>query len=539
MYEKLNLQYFVTVCRSKWNGLSSVRFTDLPDVVFADDRRCLDVLWRVSWPLSSPRPGWFGYMQTLVIGDHPGKSECFFLPLIDMSPSDLTCIYSTLCFVNKEAGKHGVTPVVTFDQPLFWKAQMITFSEKIEFQNMVVRLGMFHTLLSFLGCIGHVMEGSGFRECLEQVYAPNAVTHMLSGKAYARAMRGHELMDAALHAMILADAYDVPWILANLCLDPDAAEASEETDMVSTAPHDEQESGDKNVDDPYLKAVMDIAPIVDEDIIDEPMIIDTETAIRSFGNADLDGVSLLFESLMKKDLSPADIKDNEIIERVASRLTDYKMSLKESGRTSKLWLNYLEMVHILKVGLMAERTGDFNMHLWAVKEMLPYFAACGHYFYAKSARFYFQSMIELRTTKPRIFAAFQSGHHVMRRSGRFWAGISSDLMIEQVLMRSLKSSGGLTRGRGFGEKQRTTWLLSMPACAEISSQLKILTGDDDLTDEPHKETTKARQNRNHNDTRKILSYLLKRSPFNTNSDKIVSISTGKTASDASNVDKVK
>ena len=81
---------------------------------------------------------------------------------------------------------------------------------------MVVRLGMFHTLLSSLQCIGLVVEGSGLRECLEEVYVPNAVTHMLSGKAYARATRDHELMDAALHAMILADAYDVPWVLANL-----------------------------------------------------------------------------------------------------------------------------------------------------------------------------------------------------------------------------------------------------------------------------------------------------------------------------------
>ena len=30
------------------------------------------------------------------------------------------------------------------------------------------------------------------------------------------------------------------------------------------------------------------------------------------------------------------------------------------------------------------------------------------------------------------------------RSDRYWAGISSDMLIEQTLMRSLKTSGGLT-----------------------------------------------------------------------------------------------
>ena len=45
----------------------------------------------------------------------------------------------------------------------------------------------------------------------------------------------------------------------------------------------------------------------------------------------------------------------------------------------------------------------------------------------------------------------KKGFHVIRRSDRFWAGLSSDLVIEQVLMRSVKSSGGLTHGRGMAE----------------------------------------------------------------------------------------
>ena len=41
----------------------------------------------------------------------------------------------------------------------------------------------------------------------------------------------------------------------------------------------------------------------------------------------------------------------------------------------------------------------------------------------------------------------------------YWAGLSTDLVIEQVLMRSIKSTGGLTRGRGMAEIQRLLWLL--------------------------------------------------------------------------------
>ena len=46
-------------------------------------------------------------------------------------------------------------------------------------------------------------------------------------------------------------------------------------------------------------------------------------------------------------------------------------------------------------------------------------------------------------------------------AGLGWAGLSMDPVIEQVLMRSMKISGSLTRGRGKTEQQRCTWLLFM------------------------------------------------------------------------------
>ena len=49
---------------------------------------------------------------------------------------------------------------------------------------------------------------------------------------------------------------------------------------------------------------------------------------------------------------------------------------------------------------------------------------------------------------------FVEGYHSVRRSERLWAGLWTDIVIEQVLMRSLKSRGGLTRGRGMTESVR-------------------------------------------------------------------------------------
>ncbi len=45
------------------------------------------------------------------------------------------------------AQRHGVTPIVTFDQPLWWKALMIieSESEESDLRGIVVHLGGFHT----------------------------------------------------------------------------------------------------------------------------------------------------------------------------------------------------------------------------------------------------------------------------------------------------------------------------------------------------------------------------------------------------------
>ena len=194
------------------HGMSAVTYQKL---LYLKAQNCyanLDVLWKTSIIFGSPRPAWSGMMPFVHQGDHPGKASVMFLPIIDMNPSDSTCIYSTLMFVSEHAQRHGATPILTFDQPLWWKALMIIESEpeKSDLRGIVLRLGGFHTQMSFLGCIGHLMDSSGLQEMLESIYAPNAVVHMLSGKAIARAVRGHFIVDAALNALVLHSGFNAP-----------------------------------------------------------------------------------------------------------------------------------------------------------------------------------------------------------------------------------------------------------------------------------------------------------------------------------------
>lgn len=173
----------------------------------------------------------------------------------------------------------------------------------------------------------------------------------------------------------------------------------------------------------------------------------------------------------------------------------------------------MHMVDILHTFIRAERTGNWKLHLQAVHDMLPYFAAAGHNPYAKSAYLYLQSMYDIQKEHPEVYTSFQGGLHVVQRSDRYWAGLSTDLAIEQVLMHSVKTCGGLTRGRGMSESQHLIWLLSMPACADVNNAMQNLTGVMYHTSHQHKDTTKARQERDFKDTNKLVTYLSQRNPY--------------------------
>jgi len=132
----------------------------------------------------------------------------------------------------------------------------------------------------------------------------------------------------------------------------------------------------------------------------------------------------------------------------------------------------MDMIQIFHKLIRAEPTGDWKLPLQAVSEILIFMAASGHN-YTKSGCIYQHQMCGLQNTHPHLCEQFINGLLIVRRSGRVWAGLFCDLIIEQALMRSLKTSGSLTRGRGMTKQQRVIWLLSRPACAEVNKAILI------------------------------------------------------------------
>ena len=259
------------------------------------------------------------------------------LPIIDLNPNDMSCVYSMLFFIEKEAKKLNIpTACVTFDQPLWLKAVDIVHSAKM---NIVCRLGGFHCIMSFLGSVGHIMDGSGLVEALQCCYGPVATSHMMTGKAVVRAIRGHFSVESALFSFLME-------LVTNPMADGNAAS-------------------------------------LDQDDINELKIVCSE--------------------IMNLNMTLNEEQLPRCLQKLNLVISNCKMALIKENRTARLWFQYMDHIGILKLFITAERTADWHLHLFALTKMLNLFGACGHNNYAKSARLYLQLMQELPRTNVWVY----------------------------------------------------------------------------------------------------------------------------------------
>ena len=165
---------------------------------------------------TTKNPNWSGYMELATKGNtnhqtskgntNHQTSKVITLPFVNLPPSSLDAIYTVLKFAANKCKKYGQqTCFVPFDQPLYVKAvDMVAASANDnDLLSVVVRLGGFHLLMSFMGAVGYIMGMSGLKELWSLIYA---VDKMLNGHAYARALRAHFLTQLAFIIIILRKA---------------------------------------------------------------------------------------------------------------------------------------------------------------------------------------------------------------------------------------------------------------------------------------------------------------------------------------------
>ena len=94
------------------------------------------------------------------------------------------------------------------------------------------------------------------------------------------------------------------------------------------------------------------------------------------------------------------ICEARVIKSIQDRMTKYCDKVRQESRISKLWLQYIDMVELLRKFINAERTGNWQLHLQTLQTMIPYMAAVGHNMHAKSAYLYLVNILKVTTRKP-------------------------------------------------------------------------------------------------------------------------------------------
>lgn len=93
--------------------------------------------------------------------------------------------------------------VVTLDQAVYAKAQDILWRHEPSLRNVVVRLGSFHTSMTFMAVIGKRFSDAGLRDVLteSEIVSSGSVGGVIQGKHYNRAIRVHKTSAEALLCM--------------------------------------------------------------------------------------------------------------------------------------------------------------------------------------------------------------------------------------------------------------------------------------------------------------------------------------------------
>lgn len=133
----------------------------------------------------------------------------------------------------------------------------------------------------------------------------------------------------------------------------------------------------------------------------------------------------------------------------------------------KFWhILSIRMVDLLPMNLITERSESWDMYIYLLSCMLPYFARKDHDNYDRSSYWFLQEM----SLYPQWISM------IICRMEYLLSGVSPDLCIEQTLMASIKRSSGLTREGSLIDVKGLIWALSCSDILSFDMKIKALSG---------------------------------------------------------------
>ena len=141
----------------------------------------------------------------------------------------------------------------------------------------------------------------------------------------------------------------------------------------------------------------------------------------------------------------------------------------------QVFRQYMTMVMDMILFISAVRTGDWLLHLTALKSFTKYFFAYDRLNYARMIPLYLAEMEVLPTSDPELYEEFLTGNWVVNKNQESaFCAVGADNALEH-LNRKMKVSGGLV-GITLNPNARVKFFLIAPELSQLSDQAKSMAG---------------------------------------------------------------
>lgn len=354
--------------------------------------RIKNLIWLLTW-MSNPEDqtiaSWTGFNILIRSNINVVQDTVSYLPTINAPSTEMSTVYEVLTQslnIMETLGLKGI--VCVFDQALYAKAAEIIWKHD-KFQNIILRMGTFHTICNFLSIMGKRFQDAGLRDiCVESgLIAEGSITTVMEGRKYNRAVRLHKIVYEAM--MRLAWKGFLPWLQDN-----HRAEVS------------------------YL-----------------------DDALKSITMFHDDVSQASFTTLL----------DDVTCTHLLQLFQEYLGSLRKGHKLAGFWMSYLDMAEIMLGLLRAAREGDWMLHVASIQAMIPWCFAYDKLNYARFLPYYFATMSRLPVDHPEVYQHFMQGGFSVQLGGENPFGrIPVDQTIEETVNRDTQTAGGT---KGFSLKR--------------------------------------------------------------------------------------
>lgn len=434
-----------------------------------------DMLWLVTRSANIPEqhvPAWTAFNQMLdVSGKDTPVSRIGHLPIINAPAHEYDVIWTVInrsIDITKALGQEFT--IITFDEQLYSKAKQLQWFKPEECQNVIIMLGGFHTQMNFSKVIGQHMMDSGLKDIWVDsgVFGENTADKILQGKGWNRIIRAHKLTVDALWRIL--------W-------------PSFEAQVIS------------NSNDPY------------------------GTLKR---HAEL--ISSGFHDKKEKDIHENVIEMTPIIKEMMMTLDAFDNS-KCNNQTYLFWRQYMELTLLLLRFTRALRSGNWELYLTSLAEMIPWFALYDHTHYTRWATVFLADAKELPTRAPCVYNGFLNGDFVVKETSHKFNQIPDDQGLEHINKLGKVAGGlvGITRTDTARDRWSVTYNDRMRLAQSTWAMFGLQSDVSNDVEWDHKELGPSRLKRDESDVLKLKAELELREVFTKESLHLVNIATGDVA----------